>query len=183
MLTAISLADLAAQSDVVVIAHPADPPTTTRHIDITPAGQAPQPQKWPPYVWTDARYVVDDVLFDGNRFGVPPAADAAVLAVGKTIVVEGATTASTLALHRSYYVDGESESPIYESYRAAGTTASKSRVLFLRRHGSGFLETVVGAVEWVEHRELVVAALRAGPTSTPPTLMPSTPSTPSSKKP
>lgn len=184
MLISLPLADLVDQSDAIVIAHPATPPTVTRTIDITPEGQAPNPQKWPPFVWTDLRYVVDEVLFEGNRFGVPLTADAPKLIKGATITVEGANTASTLWLHRSYYVEGMSESPIYESYRATGKTASPARVLFLRRHGGGFIEPVIGAQEWIEHRAEVVAAIAAPrPSAVAPTLTPTPPSTPTPSAP
>ncbi len=172
MLLKMPLVELAAQSDVVVVAHPATPPTVTRTIDITPAGQKPNPQKWPPFVWTDARWVVDEVLFSGNRFGLAVPADAAHAKPGDTIVVEGATTSSSLHLHRDYYVDGMSESPIYDSYNAQGTTSSSSRILFLRRQNTGFAETVTGAVEWLEHRAEVVAALQKPSSSSLPVLMP-----------
>jgi hypothetical protein len=168
MLQQVSLAQLAAQSDVVVIAHPATPPTVTHTVDITPAGQKPNPQKWPPFVWTDARWVVDEVLFSGNRFGLEVPADAAQARAGDTIVVEGANTQSSLYLHRMYYVDGTGESPIYDSYAAQGTTTSSSRILFLSRQGAGFAQTMNSAVEWIEHRASVVAALQKPLTPTSP---------------
>ena len=59
MLQQVSLAELAAHSDVVVVVHRATPPTVTHTVDITPAGHTPNPQKWPPFVWTDERWVVD----------------------------------------------------------------------------------------------------------------------------
>jgi hypothetical protein len=169
MLQQVSLAQLAAQSDVVIVAHPATPPTVTHTVDITPAGHAPNPQKWPAFVWTDSRWVVDEVLFSGNRFGLVLPPDAAQAKPGSTIVVEGANTASSLYLHRAWYVDGMGESPIYESYAAPGATASSSRILFLRRQGAGFAEALMGAVEWVEHHADVVAALKQPPSSLMPT--------------
>ncbi len=172
MLQKVSLAELAAQSDVVVVAHAATPATVTHTIDITPAGQQPHPQKWPPFVWTDERWVIDEVLYSGNRFGLVVPADAAHAKPGETIVVEGATTQSSLYLHRAYYVDGMGESPIYDSYNAKGTTASSSRILFLRRQGTGFAQTLTGAVEWVEHRAEVVAALQKPSSSSMPVLVP-----------
>lgn len=159
MLQEVSLAQLAAQSDVVVVAHPATPPTVTHTVDITPAGHKPNPQQWPPFVWTDERWVVDEVLFSGNRFSqvLPP--NAVQVNVGTTIVVEGATTSSSLYLHRQYYVEEMGESPIYDSYSAEGTTTSTSRILFLRRQQAGLAQTLTGAVEWIEHRPAVMAAL------------------------
>lgn len=166
----LSLVEVVNDSDVVVVAVPADPPTRVIPIDITPKGQTPDARKWPPYQRVLERFVVREVISDRARNGIIVPTDAPKLKPGLVIEVDSAEHGNDLWLHRSYYVDGMSESPIYESYDAKGTTASTSKILFLQRQKQGLQFSVLRGYEHVEHRALVDAALHA---PTVPSVMPS----------
>jgi len=153
------LAEVIASSDVVVVAVPADPPTRLIAIDITPKGQRPDAKKWPPYTRVLQRFVVREVLSDRARNGIVVPATSPKLKPDVVIEVDSATNGSDLWLHRSYYVDGMSESPIYESYVAEGTSTSTTKILFLQHQPQGLQFAVVDGFEHIEHRSLVDAAL------------------------
>lgn len=155
------LVEVVSDSDLVVVAVPADPPTRVIPVDITPKGQTPDARKWPPYQRVLERFVVREVISDRARNGIIVPTGAPKLKPGVVIEVDNAEHGNNLWLHRSYYVDGMSESPIYESYAAEGTTASTAKILFLQWQKQGLQFSVLGGYEHVEHRALVDAALHA----------------------
>ena len=84
--------------------------------------------------------------------------------VGKTIEIDSAHWQETLALHKSYYLEGISESPIYERYQPAEPVPEpepRPSIVFLRREGaSGYAFVVDGAVERGKSRAAIEKLLR-----------------------
>jgi hypothetical protein len=158
-LEAITLAQLVERSDVVVVAEPAVPPSTTIAIDITPSGQVPDPKRWPPFSRVKERWRIIEVLRDAVRHNVPVTPGPALKA-GMVVEVDSAVWGSDLWNHRSYYLEGMSESPIYDAFHDPTPTTKAVRILCLQRQDEGLAFAVVGASVVVERRAEVVAALR-----------------------
>lgn len=167
----VTLAEVVRGSDLVVVVEPATPPTRTITIDVTPAGQAPDPVRWPPFHRVKERFVVTEVLRDRLRPGVTMPEGSPPVQPGVVVEVDSANADSDLWLHKAYYVDGMGESPIYSSYRPVGTSAVTARIVFLQRQPAGLCFAVLGASEYVEHRALVDDALG----TPPPTSIPKVP--------
>lgn len=157
-LEAITLAQLVQRSDVVVVAEPASPPSTTVVIDITPPGQTPDAKRWPPFQRVKERWRVVEVLRDAVRHTVPVRPGPA-LSPGMVVEVDSAVWGSDLWNHRSYYVEGMSESPIHDAFHDDTKTTKATRILCLQRQDEGLAYTVVGASVVVERRADVLSAL------------------------
>lgn len=158
----VTLADLKRGTAVVVVAEPALPHERVVPIDITPKGQKPNATKWPPYNRVLRRFVVKEVVSKNAALLVDETAKPVALpAVGSVVEVMSADAHHDQWLHTAWYVEGMSESPIYDRYIVTGTSASKTRLLFLRHDGDGWSFVVDGAEELVEHRAAVEAAFAA----------------------
>lgn len=121
----VKLEEVIARSTHILVVRRAKPPTLSERIEITPAGKKADPAKYPPYTRTVSRYLVTRALKLPAGEKLP----------AKPIEVVGANDASQLELHRRYYVEKVSKSPIYDSYesptsRKAG--AAPEAILFLR---------------------------------------------------
>jgi hypothetical protein len=94
--------------------------------------------------------------------------------VGKTIEIDGAHWQQSLSMHRSYYLQGLSKSPIWERYNpepppgpapaasSAHEPADAPFIVFLRRDGKdGFAFVVDGARERLGSRAAIEELLRA----------------------
>lgn len=149
--------------DVVVVAVPADPPRRTVEVDITPAGQKKNKEKWPPYTRSFSRWTVREILLDAaptSLVGAQRTPPKKPLQVGDVVEVESANARSELELHKKYYVERISKSPIYEQYVVDGESADPARILLLERDDKSLRFAVAGAAEFVEHRAAVEALLK-----------------------
>lgn len=92
-----------------------------------------------------------------------------LLAPGQEVEVAPADVEDTLLLHRAYYVEGVSESPIYERYESGlPPEATRGRhILFLRPCAVGpqaaLCVTVSGAAAADADRERILALAKAHP--------------------
>lgn len=171
----VALEQVVQRADVVVVAVPADPPTRSAPVDITPSGQKKNAATWPPYTRTWSRWVVQEILFDAQketpkkalRVGLRGAVGLqaglqAGLQVGAVVEVDDADHTAQLELHKKYYVEKISKSPIYERYVVNGESAQPARLLLLARESPAGLRFVVdGAAELLEHRDAIAALLRS----------------------
>ncbi|MFO0577465.1 MAG: hypothetical protein U1A78_25965 [Polyangia bacterium] len=157
----VTLAELVERSELILIVKTAKPAQKQITIPIGTPGPnslvAPSQQKKeaPAFVRVLSRIEVQGALSkDGAELG------------GKTIEVDSAHWQETLALHKSYYLEGISESPIYERYQPAEPAAEpepqdRSFIVFLRREGaSGYAFVVDGAVERIRNRAAIEKLLR-----------------------
>lgn len=155
----VTLEEVVARSDVVVVAAPAEPARRGVVTDITPAGEKKNPE-WPPFTRWLSRWVVHEVLLDMLR-------DAQRLQVGDVVEVEAADADSQLTLHKKYYVEKVSKSPIYPRYTPPlEESAVPSRILLLRRRGDGLRFAISGGIEILERRDAVEALLKQPTTTT-----------------
>lgn len=125
----VDLPELVRSADVIVVAHPGEPSRKSTNISVG--------AKAPPFVRIQVQFVVDEVV----------RGDAALK--GKSIWIDGANYVQRLHLHRSYYVDGVSKSPIYQRYEGSGDdgAAESMRVLFLSGSGKELEFAVDGGSE------------------------------------
>jgi hypothetical protein len=162
----VSLEEAVAQSDVVVVAAPAEPARRGVVVDITPAGKKKNTEMWPPFTRWLSRWVVREVLQEVLR-------DAQQLQVGDLVEVEAADADSQLELHKKYYVEKISKSPLYRRYTPpSDESAAPSRILLLRRHDGGLRFAVSGSIEIIERRGAVEALLQPTTTTTTTTKLP-----------
>jgi hypothetical protein len=134
---AASLQQIVDDANLIVLARPADPATRTEVIDITPEGAAPDPEKYPAYRRVVSRYRVLDVLSPREETPgqhQPLSAEEARTRLGRIIEVLPAHDHQSLDLHRRYYVDLISKSPIRLRYKPRSLTdeAGAPVILFLR---------------------------------------------------
>ena len=123
---AIALADMVDEASVVLIAKRAVPATTTEMISIVPPGKRPNPEKFPPFSRVKSRWVVVGILKSDKK-----------IARGITLSIDGADWRGRLDLHRRYYVEGVSKSPIYRRYEGAKIEDQDQVVLFLTESDPG----------------------------------------------
>jgi hypothetical protein len=123
-----TLAEVAAESSLVVVVTPADPPSRESSVDITPDGEKPSP-KWPPYARHLTRWLVKEVLYDPER----------LTKAGTTIEVDRGNASSWLTIHRKRYLEGVNKIaliPTYEPHGAA--TKEPERIALLLKTELGF---------------------------------------------
>ncbi len=137
----ISLEQLVARSEIIVVATPAGDAKTTK---VAVGKDAP------PFSYSQRPYRVSDVLK-----GSLSAKDK------KRLWVAGANLTQQFSLHKRYYIDKVSKSPIYERYEAATPVGSGPRLLFLRRTEfqgrPKMIASVFGAEEQLAQRAAVEA--------------------------
>jgi hypothetical protein len=149
----ISLQDLVDRSALILVVKTAKP--GQRQIQI-PIGKDRSNKPAPPFTRVQVRCEVQAALSEG-----------AAALVGKTLEIDGAHWEQSLSMHKRYYLQGMSISPIYQHYRAAEEpTDAKDPgapyIVFLRREGKdGYAFTVDGAIEHVNQREAIEAIIRA----------------------
>jgi hypothetical protein len=133
------LAEVLAAARHVLVAKPAVPPVRCVEVAMTPRGEAPDPQRWPPYSRCLTRWVVVEALA-----GKPGTA-------GETIEVDAANWKRDRQLHFDHYVREHRKSPIVRSYEPTRITrADPQRVLFLTGDTQrGFSFVVAGAMDGV----------------------------------
>lgn len=154
----ITLEQLVERSDLVLIVKASRP--ARRQIQV-PIGGGPKPA--PAFVRVLSRC---DVLGALSRDGAE--------LVGTTLEIDGAHWQQSLSMHKSYYLQGLSKSPIYERYQPAEPLAAPDAdaapegtpfLVFLRRGdrdgATGFAFTVDGATEHLGRRAAVEALLAA----------------------
>ncbi len=145
------LKELVREAEVVVVARPADPLTRKTTIDITPKGKKPDAEKYPPYVRVKTRWEVVEIVRAPKDAG---------LAEKKVLEVDDADFGSQLDLHRRYYVEGLSKSPIYRRYTPRESKPGEPRrILFLEVSNGEWRFAMDGAAESLEARKDVEAAL------------------------
>lgn len=141
------------QAGAVVVAKPAEPPQRKVKIDITPKGKKPDAEKFPPYTRVLTRWEVVEVLQAEKRAGLAPK---------KVIEVDDADFSSQLDLHRRYYLEGVSKSPIYQRYAPRESKPDEPRrILFLEQTDGQWRFAMDGAAESLDARADVEAALAA----------------------
>jgi hypothetical protein len=162
-----SFDQLLSRAQLVVVVRRAKPAFTVELVDITPPGQRKDAAKYPPYrraLW---------------QFNVQKVLHPLTAKLPKAIVVLDADDASGLDLHRRYYVEKVSKSPIYERYQSkTSVRADKANevILFLvelpgkpRRFGLA----VSGAIEPATEEPAVRRALARRPAKATPVPEPS----------
>ena len=155
-LEAVPLGEVVQRSRVVVVARAAAPFEVVEEVDITPAGEAKDPKRYPPFHQVRQRFVVDRVLH--------ASLDAPKLEAGAVIVVADAAEESDLELHVKLHVERVSKSPLYDAYQrtADADPAKDSVILFLRgpaEAGGPLRFAVVGAWEGLAAENAVKKAI------------------------
>lgn len=154
----ISLEQLVQCSELVLIVKTADPPQRKIPVPIgasAPSDPAQKRREVPAFLRVQSRCEVQGAL---------TAAGAKL--VGKTLEIDGSHWRQSLAMHKSYYLQGIRRSPIYERYQPADAPAEPDPadapfIVFLRREGgSGFAFVADGAVERMESRSAIEEYLR-----------------------
>jgi hypothetical protein len=153
----VKLEEVIARATHVLVVKRAKPPTLTERIEITPAGKKSDPARYPPYTRTVSRYLVVRALRRPAGEKLPT----------KPIEVVGANDESELDLHRRYYVEKVSKSPIYDSYESktsAKVGSAPETIVFLhltRAKPPRFQLVVQGAIEPASEEARVKKALSA----------------------
>lgn len=145
----VSLSRLVGWSELIVVAEPTG---EGRRIEVPIEG--PGGKEVPAFVFSARPYRVHEVL-KGKLDD----------AARERLEVSGAYLGRKFSLHKRYYVERVSKSPIYDRYEPEKPPTEGKRILFLRRVSfegeSRFVFTVSGAVEHLEARAKVAAALAA----------------------
>jgi len=149
---AISLEQVVARSELVVIATPAG---ERRNVEVPIGGDAPA------FGYSEHPFSVSAVLKGELRASEK-----------ETLWVAGANLEQQFGLHKRYYLEKISKSPIYSRYEPKRAPGEGARVLFLRRtefRGAPKVAfTVAGASEHVEARAAVEALLAPKPPAADP---------------
>ncbi len=139
----ITLEQLVQRSPTIVVAHVGEPATQTSQIAVgTPD------QKAPPFQRVQHRYVVDEVL------------RGAAILKGRTILVDEANFSEQLELHKRYYLEGTSKSPIYDRYAPRRPARGPRSILFLRGNDDALAFSADGAIEDTSLTGAVKKAMR-----------------------
>ena len=157
----IGLQEVVQRSALIVVAHRATPPNRSEEVPIDPnpksavkaADGARPPKPVPPFVRSWSRFVVEDVVRGPKQL------------IGKVIEAKSADDGEELYLHRMYYVEGQSESPIFDSYKSTidWKKGEPARVIvFLSEHEGQYAFAAQGALE-LPTRRTEIAKLVAQP--------------------
>ena len=139
----ITLEQLVQRSPTIVVAHVGEPPTQTTQLAI-----GKPDQKAPPFQRVQQRYVVDEVL------------RGAATLKGRTILVDEANFSEQLELHKRYYLEGTSKSPIYDRYAPRRPARGPRSILFLRGNDDALAFSADGAIEDTSLTGAVKKAMR-----------------------
>ncbi len=164
----IGLQEVVQRSALIVVAHRATPPNRSEEVPIDPtpksavkAEGARPARPIPPYVCHWSRFVVEDVVRGPKQL------------IGKVIEAKGANDGEQRYLHRMYYVEGQSESPIFDSYQSTidWKKGEPARVIvFLSEHQGQYTFAVQGALE-LPTRRAEIEKLAAQPQAHHPTVV------------
>ena len=169
------LRELIDRSELIVIARVLDPMHTILEVPITPRGRAPDPEKHPPFRAVVSHFGLVEILYSDRKVELP-----AKLSIVSPLV------GSQFDLHRRYYLEGLSKSPIYQRYEAKGDPMrlepGAEVILFLRhdsparssgvearlwksldKAGAGFVYVVDGAMERPSMKREISALAAARP--------------------
>jgi hypothetical protein len=152
---AITFEELVRDAHAIAVVKPARKPRTRQSVDITPAGKARDPARYPPFEFVIHEYEVVKVLKnDGEQ------------KLGKRLSVYPASFDTALHVHREYHLRGISKhwlSRGYEPKQPPSGTSTESVVLFLSRNGKRLSFAAEGAVESSARAEEIAAALARPP--------------------
>jgi hypothetical protein len=141
---ALELVDMVDEASVVVVAKRAVPATTMEMIPIVPPGQKPEVEKYPPFSRVKSRWVVVETLKAARK-----------ISRGATLEIDGADWRRKLDLHRRYYVEGVSKSPIYRRYKGAKIENQDQAILFLRESDESLIFVADNAMESIHKRDAI----------------------------
>jgi hypothetical protein len=153
----ISLQSLVESSQLIVVVHPAHPPSSIEEIPIeAPPSDPDRPpliisqKPIPPFRKIILHLVVEEVLL--NRTGRE-------YALGGTIAAARANWQNKLQAHIAYFETGMSKSPIYRQYQGSHTDAEPSFMAFLVSGQAGLRLAFNGAFESLTQRQAVLDAI------------------------
>jgi hypothetical protein len=151
----VPLSEVVARSSLIVLATPAKPPSRKAELDITPPGEKPSKEKFPPYERVLTRWVIQEVLA-----GSPKAP-----AKGATLEVDESQLGTRLEVYRRYVLEKVSKWPIYQTYEPGyKVEGSGPRILFLVAGREGALALTADASwESPEKRSEVLALRKKSP--------------------
>ena len=141
----LTLEDLVGSAQHIVVVREAQPATSTEVIKIHKDSE-----KYPPFSLYKHHYVVTDVLYSSK------------LKSGDKIDVLEAQFDSKLDLHKRYYLEGVSKSPIYSRYECkACTDNDKEYIIFLSEYDGRYSFSATGSVEVLSSKNDIVNALKS----------------------
>ncbi len=146
-LESVGLDELVFRSPLILVVRRDNPPIETEVTEIHP-----DKERYPPYVATLDRFIVEEVL-KGKR-----------LAADQALTVRQANSAWDLELHKQYYIHRMSESPIYDAYKPGNVPGEDAvLIVFLSERDDGSYEySMIGACEGMSSKSTVLDSIGRG---------------------